>query len=295
MSALDSTAISNGASLIGGLPAEQIDLVGVIHNAFLRSLAPDLGEYLETPVTLSLAGLEQVEFSSFLADTGGDACRIRLDVDSGQGCAVLAFPAGFVFRVLGILIGAPPDERNQARRSITEIESHVLRECFEIIARRIRDSWTSYGIHFGDLSIAAAESRLAPPARKALSATFTASFGDYAESFRMAVPALLARMAVRKREPAGRGTAIQRKPDLLRALSGASFEVEAALTGARLRVGDLLGMAPGQVLALGLPADSRFECVINGKPKFRGRLLARGNRPVFQMEAPLDLAARSRS
>jgi len=70
---------------------------------------------------------------------------------------------------------------------------------------------------------------------------------------------------------------------ILRALRRASVSVEAVLSGSTLRMGDLLAMEPGHVLMLAQPAGSPLECRINGKPKFRGEWINRGNRQTLEL------------
>jgi flagellar motor switch protein FliM len=46
---------------------------------------------------------------------------------------------------------------------------------------------------------------------------------------------------------------------------------------------ELLAMEPGQVLRLGNPAGSSFDCVVNGKAKFQGELIRSGDRQALQI------------
>ena len=72
--------------------------------------------------------------------------------------------------------------------------------------------------------------------------------------------------------------------NLLAALARATVRVEAVLQGASVRMGDLVAMRQGQILLLGTPPGSPFDCLVNGKAQFKGEMVAAGNRQGFQIE-----------
>ena len=107
---------------------------------------------------------------------------------------------------------------------------------------------------------------------------------DAPRTFRIAAPAFLARLAAPQSAPAmAEDAPAPARETILRALRRASVSVEAVLAGSTLRMGDLLAMEPGHILALDQPAGSPLECRINGKPKFRGEWISRGNRQTLEL------------
>ena len=104
------------------------------------------------------------------------------------------------------------------------------------------------------------------------------------ETFRIAVPAFLARLAALQSASATAEEApAPVREMILGALRRANVSVEAVLSGSTLRMGDLLAMEPGHVLMLAQPAGSPLECRINGKPKFRGEWIRHGNRQALEL------------
>jgi len=73
-------------------------------------------------------------------------------------------------------------------------------------------------------------------------------------------------------------------------LGAATLRLEAVLEGSALRIGDLLAVRPGQILALAQPIGAASQCLVNGRVKFRGDLVNVGGRQAFQVAARTGLA-----
>jgi flagellar motor switch protein FliM len=62
-------------------------------------------------------------------------------------------------------------------------------------------------------------------------------------------------------------------------------ELDARLRGPSLRVSDLLSMEEGDLLRFDHRLDQVFDCEINGKAKFRGRVINSNQKKAFLVEA----------
>ena len=145
-----------------------------------------------------------------------------------------------------------------------------------------------YPVDFKLLSVGIEGNAEADPARDeiALTASADVSIGDVRASFELAVPSFLARLAEihsRGRERRASSPAPLQE-NLLAALSRATVQLEAVLQGSSIRMGDLVAMQKGQVLLLGMPAGSPFDCLVNGKQQFKGEMVATGNHQGFQID-----------
>jgi flagellar motor switch/type III secretory pathway protein FliN len=47
---------------------------------------------------------------------------------------------------------------------------------------------------------------------------------------------------------------------------------------------DLLALKPEQILFLGTPVETPFDCLVNGTVQFTGEIVAGANRPCFQVQ-----------
>ena len=272
----------------GALPADQIAFVETIHRKFLQSFARRLGETLETPVNTDLVGIEQMPFSDFLNSCDANACQVSLNAAEGTSRAILELSPGFLHRVLAVLIGAP-ETSVRPERGITGIERHILSGCINALILDLQETWAAYRVNLGAASIAGEDEQAQPvPEGGAVVVTSVLQLGGSQESMRLAVPALMVRLAAIGMHKAKAPLPTASRPILLEALRTAGVQVEAILGGPSLRMRDLMALSPGQVLMLGPPANCSVECVVNGVSKFRGELVSNGRNQAFQIDSPIE-------
>src|SRR5205807_34193 len=99
------------------------------------------------------------------------------------------------------------------------------------------------------------------------------------EPFQVAVPDLMVRLsAIKSSEAATRRPDRTSQVRVVGALRDAKIRVEAVLEGPTLRMNDLVGVQRGQILMLGHPSGTLFNCRLNGKLKFRGEIVQQNGR-----------------
>jgi flagellar motor switch protein FliM len=258
----------------GALPSAQLAFVRAMQEKFLQAFAEALAVRLETPVAAQIVSVQPLSGSEFLKSADLLGCLLTLDAEPVRGQAFIALSAGLVAYLLRALLGAPPTP-DDGSHAVTEIESHILREIFESLARELTEAWKLSGIAFR-WTPAAGE---APDGQCAM-VVFDCQLvlDDAPQTLRIAAPAFLARLAALQSTLAVEEDApAPVRETILAALRRASVGVEAVLAGSTLRMKDLLAMERGQVLMLAQPTGSPLECRINGKTKFRGEWIAHGD------------------
>jgi flagellar motor switch protein FliM len=281
-----SIAASYGLCKPGMLPPDQIAAASGIHESFARGLSQVLSEYLELPVAAALDGVSHEPLADFLSPAEDHACLITLDVEPMCGQAFIGFPPGFAFRILNTLLASPQNGFTTGRNSMTEIEIHIMRDCFGAMVRELQRAWAVLDVKFTVASITGGElPQLSPSAGTMLVLRTTVNLDGTEESFRIAIPGLLLRVASRNTTDAAASRLPPSNPDLLNSLRGATCQVEALLDGSTLRMSDLLAMEPGQILKLGQSAGASFKCTVNGKLKFAGELIHSGERQALQIQS----------
>jgi flagellar motor switch protein FliM len=277
------------AYIPGQLAAASVEFVERIQRQFLTTLEAELGEALQTPVSATVRKARQVTMKSILDNAEPGGCTIALDLSPLRGCVLLDFPSVLLIRVIDILLASPPATSANSRGSVTEIELHILREVFDIFIKSLQSAWqTVYPVEFKLLCTGLDEIRqtIAVSDEVTLTSGADLSIGDTQAWFETAIPGYLARVAeIRSRDLASlHPTAAPVQENLLAALARANVRVEAVLQGASVRMGDLVAMREGQILLLGTPPDSAFDCLVNGKAQFKGEMVATGTHQGFQIE-----------
>ena len=270
---------------LGMLPAYQLATLRSVHQAFLTSFAQACGEELDLPVSALLVDLKPISLCAFLDPDYGHACLIPLVVDPSFGRAYLSLEPGFTFRILNMLLGAPQEQGVSARTSATEIELHIMRDFLGMLVGCLQKAWAQLKVDFavpGDGDATPGSTK--PDAMIVLQSAV--KLGDYEEIFRLALPALLVRVAAKKADSPVPSLS-RANPDLLAALGSATCNIEAVLEGSTILMSDLLRMEEGQILTVGSSSAARFECTVNGSRKFSGELIHSGVRQALQIESAL--------
>ncbi|SPE23322.1 hypothetical protein SBA3_1010037 [Candidatus Sulfopaludibacter sp. SbA3] len=264
----------------GALPSVQMAFVRTMQEKFLSSFAGELAGRLEIPVSAQLAAIETISSGAFLQSIENGGCLLTLDSEPVRGQAYFSLSAGLVAYLLRVLLGSPSTPEEQ--RSVTEIELHILGETFQMLTGELSAAWQAAGICFRWTSTGASAN--APIEVTLLAFECSVDLDGTVQTFRVAVPGFLVRMAALQSVPATAEEAPAAvRETILGALRRASVNVEAVLAGSTLRMGDLLAIEPGHVLMLAQPAGSPVECHINGKPKFRGEWIRRGHRRAVEL------------
>ena len=265
----------------GALPSGQMAFVRAIQEKFLRAFAQALGSRLETPVTAQLVEAQSVSGGAFLQSGEEGGCLLTLDAEPVRGQAFIALSAGLVAYLLRVLLGAP-SVSGEGSHTVTEIELHILREIFELLACELTAAWKPTGIAFRWTSTGAAEVAAWQGAMLVFDCRLDVE--DAPQTFRFAAPAFLVRLAALRSSPAmAEEASAPARETILLALRRANVSVEAVLSGSTLRMGDLLAVEPGHVLMLTQAASSPLDCLINGKPKFRGEWIGCGHRQALEL------------
>jgi len=265
----------------GAFPSAQMAFVRAIQESFLRGLGQELTGRLEMTVAARLAAAQTVSASAFLLSGEEGGCLLTLDASPSPGQAFVDVSAGLAAFLLRHFLGAPTTSE-EPPHAVTEIELHILRETFEMLAGELNAAWKPSGIAFRWTPTAAPEAAAGQGTLLAFDCCLDVDGASY--GFRVAAPAFLARRAAMQSSASiAEEAAVPARETILLALRGATVSVEAVLSGSTLRMGDLLEMEPGHVLMLAQSASSPIECRINGKPKFRGEWISRGDRQALEL------------
>ena len=218
----------------GALPSGQMAFVRAIQEKFLALSRAQLAGRLETPVAAQIAAVQTLSRAAFLQSGEDGGCLLTLDAEPVRGQALVAFSAGLAAYLLRVLLGAPPS-RPEGPRAVTEIELHILREIFELLARELTAAWEASRHR---LSLDVHRPREATPSARTPCWCSNAAWiwTTSQESFRIAVPAFLARVAAlqsasaarRRGSRAGAGNDFRRPAPRQRECGGGAGRLDAA-------------------------------------------------------------------
>jgi flagellar motor switch protein FliM len=274
----------------GHLPASAVVRVQRTHRLFLKALEARLGESLQSQVTVGLAETRQATMGSVLsvAEMGGYV--LALDVAPTAGHAVLSYPTRLLRAILDILLARPAGAPAARESQLTEIESHILRDFFDAFTGTLRKAWApSFAVGFNRVSAGLEDAKQilgASAGESVLVLTSRLKLAGVEHTFDLTLPGFLIRLAEVRATPAQapEHSAHSMEGIVAGPLGAAVVELQGVLRGATLKMGDLLALKPEQILFLGMPVESSFDCLVNGAVQFTGEIVAGANRPCFQVQ-----------
>jgi flagellar motor switch protein FliM len=174
-----------------------------------------------------------------------------------------------------MLLGGDGKLCTELDRELTELETTLLGECFELLASELSQAWSSPSpVTFRPGAI---QGKLGPtnivPSETVLVVGMDLQIGEAVGKMSLMVPGAILKALAKGLEQtrAPRKAESPESEEALRKRLAASLklQVDCELRGVFLGVRDLLQLSPGQIIDLGAPMDTPLEVVINGLPKFR--------------------------
>lgn len=259
---------------------------------FAASLSVSLSATLGTGVTAALETLEQTTRGGF-RPTASSAFVYSLSARPYCGNAMLALSPALVTVLLERLLGASGGAATEIARELTALESSVLDLALQTITKDLRGAWSGFApIDFrlpgeNDNGPVVAHGDADEPVIAA-GVRFDVS-GDTG-LMGVAVP-WLAVLAVRREgfeftSSAATAEAIPRK-SVFEMLQNLNLRLEACLQGATVLASQLLRLREGDVLGLGYPVERPVDCLVNGKCKYKVRVMSSGSRISLRIEEPV--------
>jgi flagellar motor switch protein FliM len=259
---------------------DQIRSLHILHDRFARSAATSLSAYLRTTTELSIVSVEQSAYSEFLMALPDPTAFYSLAMPPGDSLGALELNPNVAFALIDRLLGgsgesAPPE------RALTEIEQNVVEAVVKLLLEHLTETWrTVTEIQF---QIQGRETRpqmlqVASWNEVIIQVTFDVKVGETRGLLNLCVPASVIEASgssfVQGWQQARREPTPSEQQWLTENLGRALLPVTTEL-GTSLKTRELLSLDVGDVLSLGVPADSEVDIRVANLVKFKGRLASR--------------------
>lgn len=275
---------------------ENLGALRVLHDSMARLLATSLSAHVRTAIKVSLVALDQVTYEEFVDRMStpvilGLATFSPLEGKVGiELCPSIAYP--LLERLLG-----NPQEVEVVRRSLTDIEAAVIQSAFERVVAGIADAWRSVRELGGQLETVEASpffTQFAPPNEMMMAASFLVDMGEHQGRINIAWPYMMLEpilsdlsvqhWMVRSGSRGGARDDNGAERDALEAhLRDVRMSVVAQLGTARVTLGELLRLEPGDVIRLATRVDEPIGVCVGDRRVFVGRPGRVGRRLAVQV------------
>jgi len=270
---------------------DQLRAIHILHENFARSLASSLSAYLRAYVAVNLVSVEQLSFMEFSQGLPSPSCLVALGMKPYEGNAVLEINPTLVFPIIEMLLGGSTRSLLKINREITEIEQSVLDGLFRITLQDLKTAW--HAVTPLEFSIDQHETepqllRILAPNEAVVAVTMEARIGDNAGMINIGIPSIVVKMlrhkfdqqwSVRKTE-----STEEEQARVLKMIRPSKMLLDGRLAGPTLRVEDLMDLKEEDVLSFDYPVNRPIDLCINGRIKFRGRVVSTGRKRAFEID-----------
>ncbi len=273
------------------IPKSQLRAIYLLHENFVRNLMPSLSAYLRSYVVANLVSIEQLKFGEFLEYLPTPTCLAALGLLPHDGIAVLELNPSLAFPIIEILLGGNAKCSPAVVREATEIELSLLDGLFHVILRDLTEAWQTVAPVDFRVECLKTDPKLLPIVAQneaVVAIAIELRIGEIVGMVNIAVPSVIVKMSRQKLDqqwPARKTSSTHSEQTrVMNLLLGSQLRLEARLEGTTLLMNDLLRLKEGDILGLDYPVQQPIGCRVNGKLKFRGQVLAQGNRLGFLVE-----------
>lgn len=276
---------------IDHLPKSQLDSIRALHESFGRALSYSLSLYLRSEVSADQIVVDQLSFEEFTRSLPASTCIAGLGITPFHGCALVEISPALLAPILDHVTGGDGKLSGSLDRELTELEKEILDGFFRMVATDLSGAWKPLvPVQFTVESL-----ETSPPAKSILPndrvvvASMELNVGESHGPLNFVVPTIALksmRQYFDQQGAAVRDPACDTAQALRRFLERRlRLDIHCCLTGARVRLRDLLALERGQVLDLGVPIDSSVTAVLNGQPEFQGELQVLGSKLAMRVQS----------
>ena len=270
------------------IPKSQLRAIRLLHDNFVRNLANGLSAYLRSYLTVALVSVEQLSYAEFLDGLSSPTCLVSLSMRPFEGNAILVLNPNLSFPILEILLGGKNKPSDPLNREITEIERNLLKDLLGIILQDLKKAWET--ITTIDFTVESMETepqllQVLDPGEAFVATAIEVRIGEAIGMMNLAIPSLIIKMMRSKfsHQASGRKSRSSEAEQarMLNLIRGAEVNLDVRLQGPKLKLADLVALDRGDVVPFDFPVSKPLDCLVNGTPKFQGRVVSSGRKRAF--------------
>jgi flagellar motor switch protein FliM len=267
---------------------EQIRSLHFMHDRFARNVAQSLSAYLRTVTDIAIVSVEQFAYSEFLMSLPDPTAFYAVSLQPFEGLAALELSPAVAFTMIDRMLGGNGQSAG-IERALTEIEQNVVDSVVRLMLENLTELWKPIGGI--DFRVHARETRpqmlqVSAPNEIIILLVFAIRVGEARGMLNLALPASMIEAVGRnfshgwrtRKEPSERD-----RQYLAENLARVPLDVRAVLETS-MGAGDLLSLAPGDVIVLDRAIADTVDVQVCESSKFGARLTRAGHHAGLVVE-----------
>lgn len=277
----------------------QVRTLSSVHESFAEVFGYYLVSKLQTVVAITVTSVDQLFYSEFILSVSNPSCLYVFDIEGTDGSGILEVSPQLALTVVERLLGGAAESMPKAR-SITPIEQAVIRGIVEHALNDLRNAWRSIAelnFKYQRLEMEADFVQIAPSSEIVVVVSFDVNVGVHTFLMNLCFPTFALEEVLAKLNRQQVTTSVVRQsPKRMREnmmvlnqqISTTYLPIIAELGKTSITVGDLMGLAVGDVIKIKKRINQEIELIIAGKRKLAGRPGTVDGKRAVRVTRPLN-------
>ncbi len=275
---------------------DQMRAMHSLHEAIARNFGAAVSGMLRTMIEVKLLSVDQLTYSEFVSSLDNPSCFNVLRPEPLEGHWILDIAPALSYAVIDRMLGGDPNPTDTIKRPLTEIEVRLMGRVVQRFLEQLKTAWEN--IAPLDLTIESTESnpqlvQIVPPNEVVILVGFEVLLGRNRGMMNLCIPfntiekynAQLSRngWVGYGRSASTPGT----RKQITTNVDAAPVDVVVTLARSKIRTGDLLELAIGDIIASEQGVSTALELAIQDVPKFRAKPGAFKGKKAVRIESAL--------
>lgn len=255
---------------------DQLRALKTIHSNFAKAFGTFLSTKLRMTVDMNVMSIDQLTYSEFTMMMASPSCIYIIALDQNIGRIIIEFSPELVFYIIDRLLGGKGDTIEEIRE-ITIIEENVLKKIMKTAISQLDNAWQ----HVQKLNprVVSFETnpqfvQIAPASEPSIVVSFNVKIQNFNSIITICFPYFVL-------EPVMPKLNIQtwisykqndQQSEIAKAINEkinmTTVELSSSLSSNTIKLEDVMRLEEGDVLVLDKKVDSKFNILLEGRPKF---------------------------
>ncbi len=268
---------------------DQIRALSSVHEVFARNFGAMLSGMLRTIVDVRVVGVEQLTYSEFIHSMPNPTCFVTLQAPPLEGKICLEISPLIVYPIVDRLLGGDNSNVYIPQRSLTSIEWRLIGKLVDRGLGLLSEVWrnlTEVRFEMVETESNPQLVHIVAPTEVVAFVSFEIKLGQTAGTMSLCIPyntieSVLSHLTAQSWFYRPRAATDVQRQRIARNLSRGTIELTAFLGTARVRLNQLRGLSPGDIIPLDKRVNAPLIVCIGGRNKYAGGAgQVRGHRAI---------------
>lgn len=282
---------------------EQMRAVELVHEDLAEKLSSTLPPFLHSELRLRVVHIEQGRFDDFMRDLSPSSLYHLINLDPLPGRIVIMLSSNISWVILGRMLGGAATDTVSESGPITEIGQSLMNVVVSYMLNDIKAAWgkvVNLEPNIEDSTTNHHWVQMIMGNARVMLVTFEMAIGSVTGTMSIYLPFAMLKPIADVLNPHAwivgqdeEESDTQTRGLALESLSRVELPFQVVLGTARIEIGDLIHLAPGDVIPLDSRIDEDLKVKVSGRTRFHARAGKHRKRVAVQITSvePVDLVA----